>query len=267
LADACATAMTDATNASNLAHSYAGTPTRSCSYLAQPGALNDLQTCLNSATLGLTGGLGGTLGGLGLGGLNPATLLANLAPLLPALIDPGVKVTMSWSVKAPLDGVFQSNGSTQTATAYARRRFKNIVVIPDATLPTGQTINVDPTLQDARTLVLNTFTTLEQLISSVPLISSCSSVLSDLSGDVADAVDPPGGGPSLNSIIDDAVTSDQPVLAVIVPTTLTGLSIPFLDVVPVCMSEVNGQYVAHLTNFAGCVVNAPGGFRASLRNS
>jgi hypothetical protein len=269
LADACKAAMTDAQNSNNLGQAYASTPTCSAAYLPQDGPIGDLQNCLNGATQGLLGGLGGLLGGLGLGGLDPTQLLAGLAPLLPALLDPGIKVTMTWNVKSPLDQFFNSggNGSTQTVTSYARRRFKNIVVVPEATLPTGQTINVNPALQNARALVLNTLTSLETLLGKIPLLGSCASVLTDLQGDVADAVDPPGGGPSLNSILDDAVSSNEPILAVVVPKTLLGLQIPFLDVVPVCMSEVNGQYVAHLTNFAGCVVDAPGGFRSELRNS
>jgi len=263
LAAACNTALKDATNSDNLADAYADPPTCSAKYLAQPGPLGDLQSCLNGATQGVLGGIGGLLGGL-----DPTQLLSSLEPLLPALIEPGVSVTMSWHVQSPLDQVFGGNqGRAQTSTAFARRRFKNIVVIPEATLPTGQTINVDPTLQNARTLVLNTFTSLESLLSSIPLLSSCSNVLTDLQSDVADAVDPPGGGPSLNSILDDAVTSGEPILAVVIPQTLGALQIPFLDIVPVCMAQVGGTYVAHLTNFGGCVVDAPGGFRASLRNS
>lgn len=267
LADACKAAVADATNSDNLAHSYAGTPSCDPEYIPQGGALADLQNCLNGTTQGLLGGLGGLLGGLGLGGLNPTTILTDLSPLLPALLDPGVKVTLTWKVKSPLDQIFTSgNGSTQTATSYARRRFKNIVVLPVTTLG-GTTINVDPTLQNVRSLVLNTLTSLETLLGKIPLVSSCVSVLTDLQGDIADAVDPPGGGPSLNSILSDAVTSNEPILAVEIPKTLGALQIPFLDVVPVCMSTVNGNYVAHLTDFAGCVVDAPGGFRASLRNS
>lgn len=265
---ACTTALTDANDSDNLGHAYAGTPACSAKYLAQTGPLNDLQACLNSATQGTLTGLGGGLGGLGLGGLDPTKLLAQLSPLLPALINPGVAVTLTWHVQSPLDQVLDdSSGSTQTSTSYARRRFKNIVVIPEASFPNGTTVNVDPTLQNARTLVLNAFTSLENLLSSIPALAPCSSVLSDLQGDVADAVDPPGGGPSLSSILDDAVSSDQPVLAVVVPKTLNDLAIPFLDLVPVCMEQVGGKYVAHLTSFGGCVIDAPGGFRASLRNS
>ncbi len=274
LTDACTAAKRDAENHNNLAYSYANAGTDSAvtcsaSYVPQDSVIGDLQSCLNGATAGLLNGLGGLLGGLGLGGLDPNKILAGLAPALPALLDPGVKVTMSWKVQSPFDQIFSSSsgGKTQTTTSFARRRFKNIVVIPEATLPGGTTINVNPALQNARTLVLNTMTDLEGLLSKIPLISSCSNVLSDLQGDIADAVDPPSGGPSLNTILSDAVTSNEPILAVVVPQTITALTIPFLDFVPVCMAQVNGQYIAHLTDFAGCAVAAPGAFRASLRNS
>jgi hypothetical protein len=267
LKDACAAALKDAENSDNLGHAYADTPTCTPRYVPQGGALTDLQSCLNGATQGLLGNVGGLLGGLGLGGLDPTKIIGGLSPLLPALLTPGVQVQLTWKVKSPLDQILsKGNGDTQTVTSTARRRFKNIVVLPVTTLgPT--TINVDPTLQNARTLLLNTLTKLEGLLNSIPLVSSCTSVLTDLQGDLADAVDPPSGGPSLNSILNDAVTSNEPILAVAVPKTLGALQIPFLDLVPVCMSTVNGNYVAHLTDFAGCVVDAPGGFRASLRNS
>jgi hypothetical protein len=267
LQDACKAALRDAQNSSNLGHAYAGTPTCSASYIPQGGALTDLQSCINGETQGLLGNLGGLLGGLGLGGLDPAKVVADLSPLLPALLTPGVKLTMSWKVKGPLDQIFsKGDGNTQTVTSVARRRFKNMVVLPVTTLG-GTTINVDPTLQNARTMVLNTLTQLESVLNAIPLVSSCTSVITDLQGDIADAVDPPSGGPSLNSILNDAVASNEPILAVVIPKTLSALQIPFLDVVPVCMASVNGAYVAHLTSFGTCVVGAPGGFRASLRNS
>jgi hypothetical protein len=44
-----------------------------------------------------------------------------------------------------------------------------------------------------------------------------------------------------------------------------GLDIPYLDFVPVCAEQVGDQYVGHLTDFGACSLDAPGGFRASLR--
>jgi hypothetical protein len=37
--------------------------------------------------------------------------------------------------------------------------------------------------------------------------------------------------------------------------------------VPVCIQQVGGNYIAHLTSFGSCIINAPGAFRADLRNS
>jgi hypothetical protein len=258
LVDACANAMRDATNSDNLGHSYADTPTCTAKYLPDTSDVADLGNCLNGAA-------GGVLGGLG---INLSALVSSIQGLLPALLEPGVSVTMSWHVTAPLDQVFGGNhGKAQTSTSYARRRFKNIVVLPQV-----GPINLNPTLQQTRAEVLSLFQPLETALSTPPLSAvagQCATVLSDVEGDVADAVDPPGGGPSLGSIVGDATDSDEPLLAV-VPTTIGGLSIPFLDIVPVCISDVGGNYVATpqtLTGTASCLLNAPGGFRASLRNS
>lgn len=289
LVDACKVALADGTNANNLATSYATfdhnsqppdpavtsvtDPNAWCKakYLPDAGILGSAQTCLNAIapTTSLLNNLGLlSLLGLGLGGLSPTKLLGALDGTLPALLEPGIQVTTSWKVTAPFDNVFNSSGSTQTSTSVARRLFKNAVVVP--TIPIGgTTINVNPTLQITRTQLLNTLSSVETLLQTlgalVPGLSTCAAVIDNLSGDLADAVDPPSNGPSLTTLLDDAVASGSPVLAV--STAVTGLGVPFLDMVPVCMEKVNGQYVAHLTTFGSCIINAPGAFRAALRNS
>jgi hypothetical protein len=273
LQDACAVALRDARQNENLASSYASyDPDVWCKaeYMADAGVLGSAQTCLNSLTglNNLTGLVGLVLRTLGLGALDPTKLLSSLQGTLPALLEPGVKVTTKWHVKAPFDSVFGSDGSTQTSVAYARRLFKNAVVLPNIPLG-GTTVNVNPTLQLTRTVLLDTLTSVEGVLHTlnglVPGLGSCAAIIDNLSGDLADAVDPPDNGPSLTTILDDAVASGTPVLAV--STTVVGLGIPFLDMVPVCLTKVNGQYVAHLTSFGSCVINAPGAFRAALRNS
>ncbi|MGN6474659.1 MAG: hypothetical protein ACTHK4_13565 [Mycobacteriales bacterium] len=275
LTAACATALSDAQNTNNLAHSYASfDPSTWCSakYLADAGVLGAAQTCLNSINglSTLTTGLGSVLSLLGLGALSPTKLLSALQSTLPGLLRPAVQVTTSWHVKAPFDSIFHSSGSTQTTVSIARRLFKNAVVLPSVTIG-GTTVNVDPTLQITRAQILSTLNTVEATLttlnSAVPGIGSCSSVVSNLSGDLADAVDPPSNGPSLNTILADAASSGGPVIAV--TTTVTGLGIPFLDMVPVCIQATGGTpaYVAHLTSFGSCVINGPGAFRAGLRNS
>lgn len=272
LGDACTTAVNDATNNDNLAHAYASTPTCDAKYIADDGPLAQVQNCVNnltgSALNNLLNLLGGLLGGLGLGGLSPTQLVSSLSAALPALLDPGVKVTMTWNVKAPFDQVMgDADGHQQSSTSYARRRFKNVLVAPVVSLPGANgTININPTLQNVTSVVFQTLTQLEgvlgNLTSLLPGLSSCITALQDLQGDLSDLLSPPDNGPSLTQILDDAVSSNTPVL-----TLITGTSIPFLDLVPVCVQDLNGQYIAHLTSFAGCIIDAPGGFRASLRNS
>jgi hypothetical protein len=289
LVDACKVALADATNTQNLASSYAtfdhnslppdpavtttSDPNAWCKakYLTDAGVLGSAQNCINSIgglnNLGLL-----SLLNLGLGALSPTKLLSALDGTLPALLEPGIQVTTSWKVKAPFDNVFNSDGSTQTSTSIARRLFKNAVVVPSIPIG-GTTINVNPTLQITRTQLLSTLSSVESLLETlgglVPGLASCAAIIDNLSGDLADAVDPPDNGPSLQTLLDNAVadTADgHPVLAV--STTVTGLGVPFLDIVPVCMEKTaTNQYVAHLTSFGTCLVNAPGAFRAALRNS
>ncbi|HWC35575.1 MAG TPA: hypothetical protein VG650_12220 [Mycobacteriales bacterium] len=273
LTDACKVALADASNSNNLADAYTTYDKNAwCKavYLPDAGVLGSAGTCLNSISglSSLTTGLGSLLGLLGLGALSPTKLLAALQSTLPGLLRPAIQVTTSWHVNAPFDSIFNSGGSTQTSVSVARRLFKNAVVLP--TIPIGgATVNVNPTLQITRTALLSTLTSVEGVLNTlnalVPGIGSCAAVIDNLSGDLADAVDPPNNGPSLTTILADAAASNSPVVAV--STAVTGLGIPFLDMVPVCIESVNGQYVAHLTSFGSCIINGPGAFRAALRNS
>lgn len=273
LVDACKVALADASNSSNLADAYATYDTSTwCKavYLPDAGVLGAAQSCLNSISglNTLSTGLGSLLSLLGLGALSPTKLLAALQSTLPGLLRPAIQVTTSWHVKAPFDSLFNSGGSDQTSVSIGRRLFKNAVVLPNIPIG-GTTVNVNPTLQLTRATLLSTLSSVEGVLttlnSAVPGIGSCASVISNLSGDLADAVDPPNNGPSLDTILADAAASGTPVIAV--STTVTGLGIPFLDMVPVCIASVNGQYVAHLTSFGSCIINGPGAFRAALRNS
>jgi hypothetical protein len=98
----------------------------------------------------------------------------------------------------------------------------------------------------------------------LPGVSSCISALQNLQGDLSDLLDPPSSGPDLTSLLNDAAASKQPVLALVV-----GTGIPFLDFVPVCIPNATNIYSAVVasTSNLGCLTDAPGVFRASLRNS
>jgi hypothetical protein len=202
-----------------------------------------------------------------LGPLDPMPTVPNLAPLLPVLLRPGVQVTMTWKVQSPLDQVFNSSGTTETFTSIAHRRFKNMVVIPEATLPTGDTINLNPLAGDLRAAVLQALDGTERLLQLNPATSTCAGVLAAMHDDILDAVSPPRNGPSAEQILDDAIADQAPLVVARVVTVANALNVPYHDFVPVCAEQVAGGYVGHLTSFGTCSVRAPGGFRASLRRS
>lgn len=275
LTDACNAAKLDAQNTNNLAHSYASMSSLTCTpkYVANDSAISQLVSCVsNLDPVGLSG-FTLTLVNALLGSLGLAKLDASLGSLLPALLDPGVEVDMSWHVTAPFDSVFASNGHDQASTSIARRRFKNVLVIPSVSLPVAGgslTIDANAATSAALTIVFQTLTSLENLLGGttfrtlLPGVSSCISALQNLQGDVSDLLDPPSSGPDLTSLLDDAASSKQPVLALVV-----GTGIPFLDFVPVCIPNATNVYsavVASASNL-GCLTDAPGVFRASLRNS
>ena len=284
LADAVAMCTKDAATSANLGHAYATVATCTAKYLPDAGILAGARNCLSGLTTGLASGLGlnlltllnnlGSLAGGLLGGLNLTTLtnslLGDLGQLLPALLQPGIQVTATWHVKAPFDKVFGSAGSTQTSTSIARRRFKNAVVLPNIPLTGSTTVNLNPTLQQTRAEVLSLFGGLKSVLSAIPLLSPCAGLMDNLASDVADAVDPPDNGPNLQAILTDALNNKEPLL-VLTSQTIAGLNIPLLDFVPVCVTKITAATatvsVQKLGGLATCALDAPGAFRASLRNS
>lgn len=196
----------------------------------------------------------------------------DFSSLLPALFHPGVETTMSWQVEGPLDQALGGNRSRlETTTSVARRRFKDIVVVPMLTAPidptaTGgtATINLNPYAGDVRSFVASAFDGTEQLLQNTPRLAPCTQVVDAARGDVLDAVDPPSTGPQFDQILADALANQTPI---VVMQVVEDLSVPYLDFVPVCVDSVNGHYIGHVTAFGACDVVAPGAFRASLRRS
>jgi hypothetical protein len=277
LVQACSVANNDASNTNNLGHAYASGTTCNAKYLPNDSVISQLTSCVAGLSpANLTGGLIGLvnslLGTLGLGGLD-----ATLGSLLPALLDPGVEVDMKWHVNAPFDSIFASNGDDQTTTSIARRRFKNVLVIPVVNLPTGGsslTINANTALQPLTQTVFQTLTNLESLLSSLannilirtlaPGLNTCVSALQNVQGDLEDLLDPPSSGPDLTNLLTQAAQSGTPVLALV-----EGTNIPFLDFVQVCIPNATNPLnaVVAAAGNLGCLLDAPGVFRASLRNS
>jgi hypothetical protein len=258
LAVACDVAVSNATAGTALGKQYADAPTCTARYLGDLNTFVALKSCATS----LQQALGGPLG---IGAI--ATLVPSLAGLLPALLYPGVKVHMGWHVTGPMDKVFGNvaGDKTQAVDSIARRRFKNVVVLPVATVPgSGTTINLNPAAGDTRTTVLNVMTQEESLLRSTPATAPCADVLVAARDDILDIVDPPGTGPDALTLLEDAFSSHSPIL-----TLVYGTTIPFLDFVPVCVDAAGSGsgFVGHTGNFGSCSVDAPGGFRASLRNS
>ena len=242
-------AVPNATDSSNLSDDYATAPTCEARYLSDRDTITAVRQCADA--------LAAPVGGL------PA--LPDLSPLLPVLIRPGVLVTMSWQVHGPLDNIIGSSGTTESFTSVAHRRFKNMVVIPEATLPTGQTINLNPLAGDVRTTVLRAIDGTERLLEASPTTAPCAGVLDGAHDDIVDAIDPPNGGPDAQQILDDAIATNSPVVVARVITAVNALNVPYLDFVPVCAARVAGSYVGHLTSFGSCAITSPGAFRASLR--
>lgn len=80
------------------------------------------------------------------------------AKLAPALLHNGVRVTMTYTVKGPLDGFIGKDTSTRTAVSTARRRFKPL-------LPSNLNLLVaDPNLAPVYTQLSALLLTLEQLV-------------------------------------------------------------------------------------------------------
>lgn len=227
-------------------------------YVANPDLLSELEDCA-SGLASLPAPTPSLPGAPAL----PST--PDLSPLLPALLYPGVRVDMSWHVTGPFDGIINGSGATENTTSVARRRFKNMVVVPEVGLPTGDTINLNPLVGNVRNTASDALTETEQLLTANPLTAQCATALDGAHDDILDAIDPPSGGPSAQQVIDDAIATDSPLVVARVISGVEGLDIPYLDFVPVCAEDVGGHYVGHLVDFGSCALDAPGGFRASLR--
>jgi hypothetical protein len=120
----------------------ASTVTCNATY-ADPGLLNDLVSCVTSGG-GLLPtalpGIGAIVSGLASQALTP--LLGLIAGITPALMTPGVQVTLTLNTH----GVFQAftgGSGTTSATAKARRHFKQLLVLPTIGPSTPQAILVD----------------------------------------------------------------------------------------------------------------------------
>ncbi|MGH9155939.1 MAG: hypothetical protein ACRD1K_08945 [Acidimicrobiales bacterium] len=270
---ACTVARKAALEDDGFARNYAspvpdGTVTPVCTarYAPDIGIVGALTSCLNQL-----------LTPTFLGQLLYPTVIQTLQRTLPGLLSPGIEVTLNWNVRGPLDALNPAdNGTfkTQTVTSVARRRFKNLVVVPTVPLPgVGGTLNLNPflaTTSATLTGVLNSLTdVLLTPLLTVAGLGSCTGIVTALTSDLSDLINPPdAGAPAIAEVLNAAATDLEPVFVLRIPPAPLGvlavLNIPFLDFVPVCVAPSLITTVQNLTSTVGCMVNAPGMFRASL---
>ncbi|MGH9165223.1 MAG: TadE/TadG family type IV pilus assembly protein [Acidimicrobiales bacterium] len=257
-----------------------GTTTPACTaeYTPDQGVLGGIISCVSGIVnySPLTGLLAALLS-LVQGVVNNLLGAGNIGNLLPALLQPGIKVTLNWNERGPLDALSPGDDGTakvQTTTSTARRRFKNVVVLPNVPGSTGIPIPLNQTFNAAAQALI--FPTLFQLNTTVGNalsglgISGCGNLVGSLTSDLSDLVNPPADveAPTVQQILDDAFATAQPVLLLRIPPNPTAvLSNPFLDFVPVCVEKTGGTFtglVQNLPSTTGCIANAPGAFRATL---
>lgn len=222
----------------------------------------------------------------------PTTLLQGplqgYASVLPALLHPGVVVTLTGSEQGPLDHFDPGfTGATVIArTGVARRTFKNVLVVPEvgppvpltgtlvATLlslglsavadnPTvtqtanslvGPMINLNPALGVSVSQLNTLESQLEAGAGTLGASGACQALVPALNDELTGLVNPPSGGPTAASIIQAAEESATPVLTLELPDVgelTSSLQIPFLDFVPVCVPAGTS-----LTNPTGVVASA-----------
>ena len=251
-------ALPNANDSHGLGSRYATAVSCHPSYVSNPDVLTQLANCAS--------GLASVPAPVpSLPGVPAPPVTPDLSPLLPALLYPGVRVDMSWHVTGPFDRIVSNAGATETTTSVARRRFKNMVVVPEVGLPRDQSINLNPLVGNVRNTAIDAMDETERILAASPLTAPCSSVLDGAHDDILDAIDPPAGGPTAQEVIRDAIATDSPMVVARVVSGVEGLSIPYLDFVPVCAEQIGDQYIGHLVDFGSCSLDSPGGFRASLR--
>jgi len=248
-------------------------------YTPDLSALGGITSCVNGIVnfIPLVGGLlGGLIGGL-LNILQTNTLLANLKHLLPALLKPGIKTTLTFKVRGPLDALNPSDDGTakvQTVSATARRRFKNLVVLPTTTLPGATSpIPLNAAVGAVSQTLVDTLFALNTSVGGVLGglgISGCGNLIGALTTDLQDLINPPpdAQAPTVAQVLTAAAADVEPVLLLMVPpNVVSALAIPFLDFVPVCVQKVGGTFtglVGNLPTATGCLTSAPGAFRGTL---
>jgi hypothetical protein len=253
----------------NDAFSPAGTtlPPNFCKaeYLPDATILSRLGTCLTSLPLG------GLLALL----IKPVfdLLFSQTKTILPGLLNGGVKVTLTRTVRGPFDSLIGGGATAQVGKAAAKRRFKNAVVLPG--LGAGGSINLNPFLGQAVDAATDLVRAVDSALSAVLNLvglGGCTGMLSLLADDLGDLIDPPTSGPTVGQVVDDALATGEQLLVLRIPSSppLPILSAPYYDLVSVCLSKagtsITGavQNPVPVGNAVGCLANGAGIFRSTL---
>ena len=255
----------------NDAFSPAGTtlPPNFCTavYLPDATILSRLGSCLTSLPLG------GLLAFLIAPVFN--LLFSSTKTILPGLLNGGVKVTLTRTVRGPFDSLVGGGGGStaQVAKAAAKRRFKNAIVLPG--LGAGGSINLNPFLGqaiDAATDLVRTVDSALSLVLNLVGLGACTGMLSLLADDLGDLIDPPVSGPTVGQVVDDALATGEQLLVLRIPASPPPpiLAAPYYDLVSVCLSKagtsITGvvQNPVPVGNAVGCLANGAGIFRSTL---
>lgn len=248
-----------------------GPPSCVASYSDDTGFVANLSNCVTATTNSLfqgvaplpTSTLTTLLSGLTsqIFGLVSGTSVLGLATLLPALMTPGITVSVTWKQSGPFDALIPTGTGTIVRSATAVRHFKNLLVVP--TLGSSQTVNipivggllggvigylgiavtnapnlsvgqvqnvnlanVNPALSQVSQILTASLNTTNGVVWTGTglgsvLPTSCQNVLPSMTSDLSDILDAPPTGPALQQVLNDAWTYGQPVMTLQVPANIT----------------------------------------------
>lgn len=242
---ACSQALVAAQADGQLGEDYADPGSWDCTaeYLPDPTFADSAFDCLDA-----------------LAGADPVTryLRTLLEELLPALYQPGVRVTVARAFQpSGLEELAGAGPGEEVRSAEAIRRVKNAVPL----VPALPGIGLGATLEQARTLVLEALGTAAGLASA--LAPACGAVFTGLRNEVSDAFNPSGDEVPPEELVADAINQGSGVVGYVLgqdpPPECPLVCPPLLDVREVCLTGPPSA-----PRIVSCVAGGRGAFRATL---